>query len=196
MSHGPKNNKNVLRIIGGKWRSRLIHFPEIAEIRPTPNRVRETLFNWLAPWIAGARCLDLFAGSGALGFEASSRGASFVLMIDRSLAVVQQLRENTKLLDATVQCECLQVPDDSIWDNQTGFDIIFLDPPFHQDYLQRCCQWLENSNHVNDGALIYIEAERELQPLPIPAHWQILKNKIAGQVGYYLVKYAKSPASP
>lgn len=195
MSLGQKNKQNVLRIIGGKWRSRQIHFPDIAELRPTPNRVRETLFNWLTPWIAGARCLDLFAGSGALGFEASSRGASFVLMVDRSAPVVQQLRNNAQLLQANVQCECLQTPDDTIWDNQAAFDIIFLDPPFHQNHLQQCCEWLEKSPCINENTLIYIEAECELQPLPIPAHWQVLKNKVAGQVAYYLVQYTKPSVS-
>jgi 16S rRNA (guanine966-N2)-methyltransferase len=182
--------KNEVRIIGGKWRSRKLRFPDLPELRPTPDRVRETLFNWLSPYVVGARCLDLFAGSGALGFEALSRGASSVVMVDQSAVVVQQLQANALLLAAEkeVVLSCSQVPNEQLLLDQNAFDIIFLDPPFHKNYLATCCEWLENANCLAKNALIYIEAESSLRPpLPIPKNWTLLREKKAGEVGYYLV---------
>lgn len=183
------SNKNTIRIIGGNWRSRLIDFPAIDGLRPTPDRVRETLFNWLMSSLQGARCLDLFAGSGALGFEALSRGARSVVMVDQSQQVVLQLIKNAKLLHAEhAQIICGSFPEvvQSI-DAQT-FDIVFLDPPFHKNLISSCCQWLEESQRLSAAALIYIEAEKELQPLPVPQNWQIIHSKTAGQVGYHLLQ--------
>lgn len=179
-----------VRIIGGKWRSRILRFPASEGLRPTPDRVRETLFNWLSAYIYNARCLDLFAGSGALGFEALSRGAKSVLMVDKASQVITQLRENAKLLTATEQVEfyCGQAPSDRIPVADKQFDIIFLDPPFHQNLLPACCKWLEENNCLAPQALVYVEVERELDPLPIPAHWTILRSQKAGQVGYYLCR--------
>ncbi|HVV69682.1 MAG TPA: 16S rRNA (guanine(966)-N(2))-methyltransferase RsmD [Gammaproteobacteria bacterium] len=188
-----KNATSQVRIIGGKWRSRKITFPNVAGLRPTPNRVRETLFNWLAPHIHNAKCLDLFAGSGALGFEALSRGAHSVVMVEQSAQVVAQLHTNAKLLAAEALAEifCQRIePQVSILQNRQ-FDIVFLDPPFHQGWIPLCCQLLEISQCLTPGALIYIEAECELQPLPIPSNWNILRQQKAGQVSYYLIQYAK-----
>lgn len=153
--------------------------------------MRETLFNWLTPYIVGARCLDLFAGSGALGFEALSRGAQSVCMIDQSDVVVQRLRENVVLLSAEkeVQFLCTEIPTDEVLTFNHLFDIVFLDPPFRQNHLSVCCQWLEDMRCLAKNALIYIEAEKELQlSLCVPEHWRILRDKKAGQVGYYLVR--------
>jgi len=179
-----------VRIISGKWRSRILRFPDILGLRPTPDRVRETLFNWLSSYIYHARCLDLFAGSGALGFEALSRGAKSVLMVDKAPQVITQLRENAKLLAATEQVEfyCGQAPSDRIPVVDKLFDIVFLDPPFHQNMLKPCCEWLEKNHCLAPQALIYVEVERGLDPLPIPAHWTILRSQKAGQVGYYLLQ--------
>lgn len=197
--------QNQIRIIGGKWRSRKLHFPNLPTLRPTPNRVRETLFNWLSPYIVDTSCLDLFAGSGALGFEALSRGARSVVMVDASAAVIQQLRENAALLHAEkeVILYCKSIPLDvsslepkaqPFFSAQTApFDIVFLDPPFHKNYLPGCCAWLENNVLLSKDALIYVEAESSvLDALPIPAHWTILRQKKAGEVGYFLIKIEKS----
>jgi len=185
----PSASKNQIRIIGGKWRSRKLRFPDLPDLRPTPDRVRETLFNWLSPHIVGSRCLDLFAGSGALGFEALSRGASAVAMVDQSTVVIQQLRANAVLLNAEKEAKfyCSKVPDAQLNIPDAPFDIVFLDPPFHKDYLSACCQWLEHMQYLAQNALIYIEVESSLQPpLPLPPNWTLLRQQKAGQVGYYL----------
>lgn len=178
-----------LRIIGGQWRSRILRFPSVEGLRPTPDRVRETLFNWLADKIMGATCLDVFAGSGALGFEALSRGASWVTMIDQSAIVANQLRENVQLLDVTerVAIYCGRIPQFKLPVLPQPFDIVFLDPPFHHNWLPICCTWLEKLNCLAKNALIYIEAESQLPELPIPGHWEVLRSKKAGQVRYGLV---------
>jgi 16S rRNA (guanine966-N2)-methyltransferase len=185
--------QNQIRIIGGKWRSRKLNFLPHPDLRPTPNRIRETLFNWLAPHIVGARCLDLFAGSGALGFEALSRGAHSVVMVDQSLEIIAQLRANAVLLQAEkeVSLYCHHVSADAFLLQKSPFNIVFLDPPFHKNYLPNCCAWLENTKQLAENALVYIEAESMLPTLPIPAHWKIVRQKKAGQVGYFLVRVEK-----
>lgn len=153
--------------------------------------MRETLFNWLAPHIIGAHCLDLFSGSGALGFEALSRGAASVFMVDQSTEVVQKLHENATLLgaDKEVQIYRGKIPTDKIPASDHPFNIVFLDPPFRQNYLPACCQWLENANFLAPNTLIYIEIERGLRPpLQMPEHWTTLRHQKAGQVEYYLVR--------
>ena len=178
----------VLRIIAGQWRGRKLQFPDVEGIRPTPDRVRETLFNWLAPHIHGARCLDLFAGSGAVGLEALSRGASEVVMVEREARAVSHLRETGKLLDSeglkVIQGDALRY----LQGPATPFDIVFLDPPFRQDLLGTCLQGLLADNWLAAGALIYIEVEKELGELEAPAGWELLKHKISGQVAYHLIQ--------
>ncbi len=178
---------NQLRIIGGQWRSRKLTFPDSAGLRPTPDRVRETLFNWLQPIIHGARCLDLFAGSGALGFEALSRGASEVVMVDCDAQVTAFLRKHIDNLHAQgaqlVQADALnylaaEAP-------PAPFDIVFLDPPFRHNLLLPCCQKLEEQAWLKAGARIYLEAESEFT-LALPQNWRITHSKRAGEVGYYL----------
>lgn len=178
-----------LRIIAGVWRGRKLTFPIVPGLRPTSDRVRETLFNWLTPKILGAHCLDLFAGSGALGFEALSRGAKSIWMVDSSTIVLAQIRKNARILEAEQKLTlyCSQIPSSVVPINTQKFDIIFLDPPFQRDLLAPCCQWLQSSNCLASGALIYIEAEKELRPLPVPDNWELLRSKAAGQVGYYLL---------
>lgn len=177
-----------VRIVAGRWRGRKINFPNVPNIRPTPDRVRETLFNWLAPYIVGANCLDAFAGSGALGFEALSRGAKSVTLIDQSAEVVSALKENAAILKAEnigiIQGRFPEIL--SVLKSQQ-FDIIFLDPPFKQNLIASSAQALIENNLLAKDALIYIEAEKELTTLPIPESWQILRSKIAGQVGYHLI---------
>jgi 16S rRNA (guanine966-N2)-methyltransferase len=177
-----------IRIIGGQWRGRLLRVPEVKDLRPTPNRVRETLFNWLAPRIVGARCLDLFAGSGALGFEALSRGAAWVEMVDASPKVVQLLQEelvafkaaNARIVQAVVP-QGLPVP-------EKKFDIVFLDPPFHENLLLPVCHHLEENGFLADDALIYLEAKETIKDNDLPSTWRLIKSKQAGQVSYHLAQ--------
>ena len=179
----------TLRIIGGRWRGRKIHFADLPDVRPTPDRIRETLFNWLQTDIVEARCLDCFAGSGALGFEALSRGASKLVMIDQNPKIVKQLQETANTLQCLDKVELHQakIPSQSLVLNEQ-FSIILLDPPFRTGLLGKCIAWLEQQNCFAEYALIYVEAEKELTELPVPAHWQLLKTKVAGQVSYHLFK--------
>ena len=184
-----KRKQGELRIIAGKWRGRKIPF-EQTDVRPTPNRVRETLFNWLMPYIHNADCLDMFAGSGALGFEALSRGAASVVMVDQSRDVIQTLKKNVQLLETdAITLINTEVPEELVIPDQQ-FDIVFIDPPYEKGLVEICGEWLEENQLLKPNALIYIEAEQSLSPLPIPEHWQVLKSKTAGQVGYHLLQRA------
>ncbi len=176
---------NRIRLIGGQWRGRKLAFPDQEGLRPTPDRLRETLFNWIAASVPGSRCLDLFAGSGALGLEALSRGCGHATLVDSAPAVCRQLRENLQLLG----CQDAEVVETSAprWLAQqpgTRYDLVFLDPPYRKDLLRTCCDLLETQGWLNDQALIYIEHEAELEPasLGLPEGWSCLKRKSAGQV--------------
>lgn len=178
---------SCIRIIGGEWRSRKLTVPDAPGLRPTPDRVRETLFNWLAPTIQGARVLDAFTGSGALFLEALSRGASTGVAIDANTDAVNNLRRNL----AVLQCDDAQVLRmDSLHylSNQTeqGFDIVLLDPPFHQDLLLSACQLLEDNNWLNKDAWIYTESEQAPSSLGVPSTWRLHREKHTGQVHYAL----------
>jgi len=182
----------AIRIIAGKWRGRKLKVPDVKDLRPTPDRVRETLFNWLNPMIAGAYCLDLFAGSGVLGFEALSRGAAHVTMIDQSLSVVKLLQEEQKQLDAAeAVIYCAMVPK-QLRAVTHPFDIVFLDPPYQGNLLLPSCFYLEEHGFLADLAHIYLEAERVIKDNELPENWQILKTQQAGQVAYHLVRRIKS----
>jgi 16S rRNA (guanine966-N2)-methyltransferase len=179
--------ENRLRIIGGQWRGRKVSFPDVDGLRPSPDRVRETLFNWLQPVIDGARCLDLFSGSGALGLEALSRGAAQAVLVDRDARAVASLREQIALLQASgaqlVQAEALGF----LAGTPQRFDVVFLDPPYRSGLLAPCCARLAQG-WLAPGARIYVEAETELDPLPLPTEWTLLRSKRAGQVGYHLAQ--------
>lgn len=177
---------NKLRIIGGQWRSRQLNFPDAQGLRPTTDRIRETVFNWLQPVIHGARCLDLFSGSGAMGFEALSRGASSVVMVDLNPAVVRQLKDNVRLLEArnaeVIQADGLQY----LTRANTQFDVIFLDPPFAKDMLQAALNAIEQHNLLAENAYVYVECERQLSDLRIPPRWQLHREREGGQVRFSL----------
>jgi 16S rRNA (guanine966-N2)-methyltransferase len=187
-----------LRIIAGNWRGRKLAFPPLAGLRPTPNRVRETLFNWLQASVPGARCLDLFAGSGALGLEALSRGAASVTFIDNATQAVRQLRDNLQLLKAQ-HADVVATPAMD-WlarherAGEMGFDLVFLDPPFRCDLLPQACELLESRDLLARQALIYIESEAELGAPRLPQNWRQLRSKTAGQVTYAL--YIRDEATP
>lgn len=182
--------RNSIRIIGGQWRGRRIGFADISGLRPTPDRVRETLFNWLAPIVVGARCLDVFSGSGVLGFEALSRGAKQVLLLDAAPEAIQMIQSNAQrfqiekdaltVIQAEVPCQLERL-------KQEKFDIIFLDPPFGRGLIPLVSDWLEQLACFAPNTWIYIETEATLQPLPIPPNWKITRAKKAGQIAYYLI---------
>ena len=178
-----------LRIIGGSWRGRKLHFAPAPGLRPTPDRVRETLFNWLAPWIHGVRCLDLFAGSGALGLEALSRGAEHCVFVDSHAQSVSAIEAQLQILDcAGGTCRC----DDALaWLENTEvptkpFDIVFLDPPFEQKLLTPSCQALEARGWLAGDARIYLEAGAREADSEVPANWELSREKLAGDVRYRL----------
>jgi len=177
---------NKLRIIAGEWRSRVIVFDDAPGLRPTPAKVRETLFNWLQTDIAGSRCLDLFAGSGALGFEAASRGAKRVLQVEQNAKVCDKLKANCAAL-AAEQISIVQADAHTfIGTCQEQFDLIFLDPPFNQDLIQPICHALDQTRLLAEYGKIYIETERKLSLDRLPSHWRPLRQKIAGDVSFNL----------
>jgi len=176
----------MLRIIGGAWRGRRLRFPPQPQIRPTPDRVRETLFNWLAGRVPGAQCLDLFAGSGALGLEALSRGARGVTFVEKDQAAVRELRARLSEWGATgahvEQADALHFLSGA----PRPFDIVFLDPPFASELLMAASKRLEEGGWLTPEALIYVESDAHGPAPPVPASWQLTKGKRAGAVGYHL----------
>lgn len=180
---------NRLRIIGGQWRGRILSFPSAMGLRPTPDRVRETLFNWLQGIVTGASCLDLFAGSGALGFEALSRGAEDVTWVERNAAVAMALHDHLERLGAQKHGQVVQADAlDYLQRLSRPFDIIFLDPPFYHDWIARCLPLLIQGGWLAANAWIYLEMEADLSPLPLPQDWELVRAHRAGQVGYYLAR--------
>lgn len=176
-----------IRIIGGEWRSRKLTVPDAPGLRPTPDRVRETLFNWLASYIGGARVLDAFTGSGALFLEALSRGASSGIALDLNTEAINNLRRNLELLDCdsaeVLRADALQYLSNTA---ERGFDIVLLDPPFHQDLLLTACQLVESNNWLNERAWIYTESEQAPSSLGVPNTWRLHREKHTGQVYYAL----------
>lgn len=185
-------NKNSpagrLRIVAGIWRSRLLDIADVPGLRPTSTRIRETLFNWLAPGLPGARCLDLCAGTGALGLEALSRGAASAVFVERSALATRMLRANIATLQAT-GAEVLQMDalDFSQAQASDPFDLVFLDPPFAADMLNDLCRLLSDRKLLASNARIYLELDRDKPEPELPEGWQVLKNKTAGNVRYMLV---------
>lgn len=180
--------QNKLRIIAGEWRSRVISFDDVPDLRPTPGRVRETLFNWLQEDVMGSRCLDLFSGSGALGFEAASRGARQVVLVESNTLAVRKLRSNVELLKATQVLVYAQ----DVWRFLDGapeaYDVVFLDPPFAMNCAAMVCQRLEAEGWLTPTAKIYVETPARLVLQGLPENWQMLRQKQAGDVGYHLLQ--------
>ena len=178
--------QNKLRIIGGNWRSRCVTFLDAPGLRPTPARVRETVFNWLQNDIIGRRYLDLYAGSGALGFEAASRGARSVIQVENNPLVCRALKENAVKLAA----DQIKIVQSDVFRYLAGdaepFDVVFIDPPFTMGLAVQTCQWLEEKGWLSKHTKIYVEAESTLKLEGIPENWRQLKSKVAGEVGYHL----------
>jgi len=188
-----KPGSGQVRIIAGQWRSRRLPIQDLEGLRPTTDRVRETLFNWLANDIVNARVLDCFGGSGALALEALSRYASFAQIIELQRGAAIQLRENLQ----TLKCDKAEVLNaDTLVVLQKGcaqgFDVVFIDPPFRKGLAEKTIQLLDTQGWLNDGALIYVEIESELTQLAIPSRWHALKEKNAGQVSYRLYQYQQA----
>jgi 16S rRNA (guanine966-N2)-methyltransferase len=182
-----RKGSNRIRIIGGAWRRRVLHFPSVAGLRPTPDRVRETLFNWLGQDLTGKRCLDLFAGAGALGFEAASRGAAEVTMVEHSRSVLQSLRDNAALLGADqvrlVQGDALHF----LAAAQVGtYDVVFVDPPYGSGLVPTVLAHLPRV--LAPDALVYVESG---SALALPAPWRVWREATASAVHYGLVQRGK-----
>jgi len=182
--------RNRVRIIGGAWRSRLLAFPPRPELRPTPDRVRETVFNWLGQDLTGRNCLDLFAGSGALGFEAASRGARRVVMVEHDAATFRALEASRTALDASAvelkRADALEFlrAEDGV------YDVVFVDPPYRSDLWPRVAPLLPR--HLAPQALVYLERAGRAGPLP---GFEVWRQGRAGQVAYQLLKRAEGALS-
>ena len=177
---------NSVRIIGGRYRRRVLRFPDSEGLRPTPDRVRETLFNWLGQELDGQHCLDLFAGSGALGFEAASRGASRVVMIEQAPKVLAALLENAKMLQNPREVEIMR--GDALQylaSTKLRFDLIFLDPPYNKGWIPRLEPLLPGV--LNEDAAVYVEAEQEIEAL---GDWHTVRHGKAGEVHFHLMRRA------
>lgn len=184
-----------VRISGGTWRSRLIDVVDQPGLRPTPDRVRETLFNWLGQDLTGLACLDLFAGSGILAFDAASRGAAEVVMVDSNSRTVSMLRRNLASLGsdsrlAVVQADAIEFAALAVRRGQK-FDLVFVDPPYRQGWLERL--WPQLPALLAKGGSVYVEAEAEVTP---PADWQTVRQGRAGQVHYHLLQLRDAPEQP
>lgn len=165
-----------------------MRFPPVEAIRPTPDRVRETLFNWLAPVISGARCLDLFAGSGALGLEALSRGARETVFIDRDPRIGQYLKETLTRLNAAEGHVLVEDARHYLKAGSPPFDVVFMDPPFGAGLLSVLCHELEGSAVLAPGAYVYLESEADAGEPVLPAGWTMHRTGYAGKVGYHLAR--------
>ena len=176
-----------LRIVAGKWRSRLLQIIDEPELRPTSERIRETLFNWLLPMTEGARCLDLFAGTGALGIEAMSRGAGQVVFIEKSAALVAGIRKNLAELNATnVEVSQRDAMDYLRNADPQPFDIVFLDPPFDTELLSEACSLLQENGWLSANAMVYLEQGNDKEKPALPDGWIVSHEKVAGKVSYSL----------
>ncbi len=190
-----------VRIVGGLYKRTPLSVPDLPGLRPTPDRVRETLFNWLAGFTEGARCLDLFAGTGALGLEAASRGAKEVLLVENSKVAAEQIidtlnrlkqPENVQLKVITAETFISRYSDNGTDKSAVGFDLIFLDPPFGRDYLAKL--WPRLTELLNSNGKVYVESEEPiealLQRLNVQAQWRVERAANAGQVYYHLLSLA------
>ena len=196
-------NSGSCRIIGGKWRGRKITFDDAEGLRPTTDRIRETVFNWLQPYMFKSFCLDCFSGSGVLGFEALSRGADKVVFIEQNIKTVKRLKDNISTLNASGASVFHQ--DALIWlrsaplrstqqqreQMKQKFNLVFLDPPFHCDLLVKASALLASSGILAEDAIIYVEHAVDAD-VTLPENWFCLKQKKAGQVAYKLYEHRNS----
>jgi len=177
-----------VRIIGGLWKKSVLRFPAAADLRPTPDRVRETLFNWLGQDLRGRACLDLFAGSGALGFEAGSRGAARVVLVERDVGAVRALRDNASRLSALALEIVSRDANAYLSATKERFDVVFLDPPFRQNVLPELLGCLPRV--LKGGARVYVEAPSPVEATGMQQGWRELKRSRAGQVSFQLLEWS------
>ncbi len=186
--------RGTCRLIAGRWRGRLVHFDEADGLRPTTDRIRETVFNWLQHEIAGSHCLDCFAGSGAMGFEALSRGAETVVLLDNHPRTITNLKSNAATLssgDSRSEAIRIEKTDTLRWlkqhrqGEQPVFDVVFIDPPYQAKLLSQTCNLLAQSDLIREQSKIYLEHQLG-DSIKLPEDWQCLKSKVAGQVAYHL----------
>jgi 16S rRNA (guanine966-N2)-methyltransferase len=190
---GERARRNSVRVIGGTWRGRRIEFPDVPGLRPTADRIRETLFNWLQDSLAGARCLDLFAGSGALGLEALSRGAREAVFVEQAVPAARALQQQLLRFGAVSRGRVAEMGarrylGDRASSGGTEFDLVFLDPPFGLNALPEYVALLAAGDWVKPGGLIYLECEKSAGRPALPETWEFLKSKSAGEVGYHLAR--------
>ncbi|WP_321325951.1 16S rRNA (guanine(966)-N(2))-methyltransferase RsmD [Thiomicrorhabdus sp.] len=184
------NSSGVVRIIGGKFRGRKLPVLDAEGLRPTSDRVKETLFNWLQFEVAGASCLDLFAGSGALSFEAISRGAKQASLLELNTKNAQQLRQNLNMLN--ISNAKVEQTDSLLWLNkpcEQAYDLVFLDPPFHKEFMQKAIDLLFANGYLNDQSWLYLEQEKQLDWPSLPQGWVCHREKTTSQVRFGLFKY-------
>jgi 16S rRNA (guanine966-N2)-methyltransferase len=198
VSAAEASKRGQCRIIAGKWRGRNIKFDDAEGLRPTTDRIRETVFSWLQPYIAKSYCLDCFAGSGLLGFEALSRGADEVVFIEQNIKTVKNLKQNAEMLGASNAY--IYHADTLSWLQslkkdcnleqylKKQFDLVFLDPPFHSDLLAKSSAALVNSGCLAEDAIIYAEHAID-ETVVFPENWYCLKDKKTGQVAYKLFEH-------
>jgi len=181
-----KPSGGFVRIISGSWRGRKLPVHDLEGLRPTIDRVKETLFNWLAQDIPSSTCLDVFSGSGGLGFEAASRGAKLVTLLEMSPKAAKQLQDNAKELKAdninVVNTDALAY----LRKPGTPYEVVFIDPPFRKGLLAETVELLEKNGWLTDNAIIYIETEKELQLEAMPGNWELYRDKTTGQSSYRL----------
>ncbi len=184
-----QHSQQSLRIIGGQWRSRKLGFPDTDGLRPTSSRIRETLFNWLAPYIEGSQCLDLFSGSGALGIEALSRGASRVEMVESNPQAAKAIEYSLKTLNSNISHIHCCSAENYLEKNQGAcFDIIFLDPPYALYDANALFRLVNSHISILSTTFVFYEHNNTLATADLPDNWSLLKHKKAGQVNYYLLK--------
>ncbi len=182
--------KNKVRIIGGKFKRRMIEFLNEPSLRPTPDRIRETVFNWLAPYIEAARCLDAFSGSGALGFEALSRGAASVCFVDNNIKIIATITATAEKIDIqNFEARTLELPQ-GLHQLTPPFDIVFIDPPYQTPLLEPTLAALDQQNLLSPGALIYIEECSKLT-IDITPPYELYKSGHTKMISYRLLRYTK-----
>jgi len=192
-SRGRNTKAGTVRIIGGAWRGRKLSFTPLEGLRPTGDRIRETLFNWLSPHIQGARCADLFTGSGALGLEALSRGAAHCDFVDTAQQVVSNVQAQLALLKASDRGACHLCPAQKFLQTATNpYHIVFIDPPFRQHLVNSVLASLAQRNLLLEGALVYVETAASEQLPDVPADWSLHREKVSGEVAYRLFRTGRN----
>jgi len=188
--------RNSVRIVGGLWRGRRVTFPPAPGLRPSPDRVRETLFNWIGPGLPGATCLDLFAGSGVLSFEAVSRGAAAAIAVDEDARITRQLAASAQALGATQVTVVRSDARAFLRRPPQAVDVVFVDPPFDSDLLAPCCRLLNSRGWLAPGALVYVESARAVGEPGVPAGWKLLRTTTAGEVAARLYRVDHGVGAP